>query len=503
MSNITNLPFGAIIGSLLFAILPVFSQAQNDYVAVVSAERTNKRTASATFDDAARFPGCETVNGNDYEKMQCADAKLSQFIEDNLEYPIHAKGPQFKPRTVRVEFVVEPDGKMHSLKLVHPDKDEYDRNALAVFEKMIKEDVRWIPAMKDGEAVRSTMTTNVYFDLLGRNKAFPSSGLGPDVYELVDEVPAFPSCQIGNRKDREIRDCAIDHMKGFFRKNMNYPDDALLVGLEGEVKVQFIVDKHGVVRPVKLMNDIGLGCGAEAIRLFNLMNEKNIGWVPGVEDGQPVDVVMETTVEFKIKASDKPKAALDLVDAKPIFVSERTGYEEYQDAYLKYPKGEDVNPCQTGTIDVKFKINGAGNVEITKMTDYNGLGKEFKAAATSFLSSTQKEWNSDFPNLDRETEYFLSLPFMPSEGTCPQIPDGYKEAIYSGIDGAAIASDKSKLNDGLKFLDKALRNYPADNKLRYLRGMAYYNAGRKIEACVDLSFVNKQNKDISVPKTCK
>lgn len=491
------------MGMLMLAFAPVQTQAQNDYVASVQTSRSTNQNASSELDDQARFPGCEAITGGNYEKAQCSDEKLGKFIEENLKYPVHAKGEQFKPRMVKVQFTVEPEGNMHSLKLVRPDMREYDVNALAVFEKMIEEGIKWVPATKDGINIRSTVTTNVHFDMLGRNKAFPSSGLGPDVYELVDEVPAFSSCQTGRKKDREIRDCSFEVIKGFFKENMEYPEDALLVGLEGGVRVQFIVDKHGIVRPVKLMNDIGLGCGAEAIRLFNLMNEKKIGWIPGVEDGAPVDVVMETVVEFKIDNSAKPKSKLDLVDAKPIFLTERSGYEEYQDAYLKYPTGEDVNPCKTGVVDVKFKVAASGNVEITEVVDFNDLGKPFKDAVSSFLSSTKQEWNVEYPNLDRQTEYFLSLPFVPSQAACPQVPTGYKEAIYNGLEGAEIAANKANLNDGLKLLDDALRTYPADNKLRYLRGMAYYNAGRKIEACVDLSFVNKQNKDIAVPKNCK
>lgn len=503
MSNIAYPTAKALFIFCMFVFPHLTSSAQSDLVAVVSADKSPERKSFSQFDEAARFPGCEAISGSLYEKAQCSDEKLTKFIEENLKYPQHAKSEQFKPRTVKVQFIVEPEGRMHSLNLVQPSMREYDERALSVFEKMINAGILWEPAVKDGAPVRSTITTSVYFDLIGRNKAFPSSGLGSDVYELVDEVPAFALCQVGQKKDREIRDCALEHIKGFFRENMIYPKDALLVGLEGKVRVQFIVDKTGIVRPVKLMSDIGLGCGEEAIRLFNLMNEKQIGWIPGIEDGKPVDVVMETDVDFTISSSEKPKTALALVDAKPVFVTERAGYEEYQDAYLKYPRGEEVNPCQSGTIDVKFKVGAGGSIEITEMIDYNDLGKEFKEAVTNFLSSTEKEWNVDFANLDLNTEYFLSLPFSPEGSTCPMVPEGYQAALYSGIEGAQIAQNKAYLNDGLKLLDDALRTFPADNKLRYLRGMAYYNAGRKIEACVDLSFVKKQNKSVAVPKNCK
>jgi hypothetical protein len=137
------------------------------------------------------------------------------------------------------------------------------------------------------------------------------------------------------------------------------------------------------------------------------------------------------------------------------------------------------------------------------MVDYNNLGKDFKTAVTDFLNETEGEWNVNFPNLSPETKYYLSIPIAPASETCADVPKGYKEMIYKAIDGATLTEKKATLNDGLDLLDKAVRIYPADNKIRHLRGMALYNNGRQVEGCVDLSFVNKQNKDISVPKTCR
>ena len=505
MSNITKFLASACCALFVLGFFNTKVSAQDgSAVAVVTAKRvSNSDLSNSELEKLARFPGCETEK-TAYSKTQCSEEKFTEYIQANLEYPARSKSSDFSGVSVKVEFVVEATGMIHSFKIVKPNIKEYDVNALAVFEKMVEEGIKWAPGKVNGEPTRTTNKKTIKYDIAGRDKSFPEFSLGDDVYELVDEVPAFKTCQGANKKDREILDCTLESLNGFFRDNMVYPKDALEVGLEGDIDVEFIVDRSGLVRNVEIKNDLGLGTSEEAFRLMLLMNDKNIGWIAGEEDGRKVNVKLETTVQFRIDPSAKPKTKLKVMDAKPVFVTEREGYEEYLNSYLKYPVGEDVNPCAIGVVDVKFKVNRSNNqVEITEIMDYNNLGKEFKAAVTDFIMSTKGDWEVDYPNLGTETQYYLSIPFMPGKNTCPSARSDYKEMVYKAIEGEKVARESADLNKGLALLDEALRLYPADNKMRYLRGNTLYRAGRMVEGCVDLSFVNKQNKDIVVPKSCK
>ncbi len=470
--------------------------------AVVTAKRPESLKTVIQIDKEARFPGCSNLSSLS-EQTICSQSKLDEFIEKNLKYPEIAKGEDFKPRIVRVEITVDADGRIMYPRVLETGIKEYDVAAQSVFVEMAKQGIQWEPAAFNGQAVKAPTIATVRFSWQGRMKAFPTLAYGDDIFELVDEVPAFASCQQSNLKDHQIKACALEYLEQFFNQHLNYPADALVVGLEGDINVDFVVGKDGKVKDVRLKNDLGLGCGNEVKRLFEKMNEVNIGWVPGVEDGQNVNVLMSTTVHFKLKANQKAKEKLQLVDARPIFYAERSGYEEFLDNYLKYPKGEEVKPCQTGSFDVKFKVGPEGDVIVTEMLDYNNLGKAFKESVTSFLTETNGEWNTKYANLGPETQYYLTIPIAPLTGTCPDVPTGYKEMVYKAQEGARIAEVKSKLNDGLELLDKAVRVYPADNKIRHLRGLALYKNGRQVEGCVDLSFVAKENKAIEVPKSCK
>jgi len=490
-------------------LLPNHVAAQNGESAAIVVTQKNQGAKNGlnNLGQQPRFPGCEFASSSTEEKIKCAEEELQKFIEANLKYPEIAKTPDFKPVIVRVRVTVDADGRIHSPRILELGIKEYDANALAVFTKMEQNGMKWMPGIFEGQAVRAPVMVTVHYSWEGRNKAFPTifaSDGSDDVHELPDDVPAFASCRQKGKRDDQIRDCSLDFLDDFFNRNMVYPEDALRVGLEGDIQVEFVVGKDGQIRNVLLKNDLGLGCGEETRRLFNLANEKNIGWLPGEEKGQKVNVLLKTTVRFRIKSNARLTAKLASADPRPFFITGKLGYEDFQNTYLKLPKGKEGSTCSFGVVDAKFKINRqTGGVAVTEIIDYNSLGKEFKTAVSTFLQETNGQWRVQYPGLGDETQYYLSFPLATNGATCPDALKEYKEQIYKSLENAVLTDKNTTFNAGLEALDKAVRLYPADHKIRHLRGMALYKNGRTVEGCVDLFFVSKQNREIPVPSSCK
>ena len=78
--------------------------------------------------------------------------------------------------------------------------------------------------------------------------------------------------------------------------NLEYPDQARKMGIEGKVFVQFVVDKDGSITEVKAIKGIEAGCDDEAVRVL----ENSPVWIPGRQNGQPVKVRMILPITFKI-----------------------------------------------------------------------------------------------------------------------------------------------------------------------------------------------------------
>ena len=59
--------------------------------------------------------------------------------------------------------------------------------------------------------------------------------------------------------------------------------------------------QEGKIRDAIISRDIGHGCGEEALRVVNLMNEEVGMWIPGKKNGDAVHVQFNLPIKFKIE----------------------------------------------------------------------------------------------------------------------------------------------------------------------------------------------------------
>ena len=111
-----------------------------------------------------RFPGCETMSGNDQEKKACADKKLLEFIYENINYPPTARENAIQG-TIVVQFVVERDGNISSAKVVREIGGGCGDEALRIIDLMQKMPQKWIPGKQRGRPVRVMFNLPIKFQL--------------------------------------------------------------------------------------------------------------------------------------------------------------------------------------------------------------------------------------------------------------------------------------------------------------------------------------------------
>lgn len=103
-----------------------------------------------------------------------------------------------------------------------------------------------------------------------------------NIYHEVEllETPVF--------KDNE------EALNRFITKNLRYPQQAMESKIEGYVFVSFVVEKNGKISNIRVLKDIGGGCGDEAVRIIKAMPR----WKPGVNWRQKF---VRTKVKLRIK----------------------------------------------------------------------------------------------------------------------------------------------------------------------------------------------------------
>jgi protein TonB len=112
----------------------------------------------------------------------------------------------------------------------------------------------------------------------------------------VEEMPVFGDCVALPLSER--RQCSDAALLSYIYKHIRYPGAARENGIEGTVYVQFVVEKDGSASQVKILRDIGGGCGREVERVVAEMPKWS---VPGKQRGRPVRVQFNLPVKFKLQ----------------------------------------------------------------------------------------------------------------------------------------------------------------------------------------------------------
>ncbi len=303
-----------------------------------------KDSALIRQNTAPVFAGCENITDPE-ERKKCSDKEMLMFIYKNIKYPVAAREKGIQG-TVYVKYKIDEQGYISRAIIEHGIGGGCDEEVLRVVNSM----PRWTPAKKDGKAISLVQMLPVNYKLEGDEGSasfLPDHALrdtivtvNPDTYEekmeikdwnnrkikviaygddkkeisnneeifkLVEEMPHFPGCEdVADATER--KQCADSKMLEFIYKNIRYPKEAWDANVEGSVVVSFIVEKDGSISDAKTLREIGGGCGAEAVRVVNLMQEQGIRWIPGKQRGRNVRVQFNLPIRFKLESTPTPKS---------------------------------------------------------------------------------------------------------------------------------------------------------------------------------------------------
>ena len=122
-----------------------------------------------------------------------------------------------------------------------------------------------------------------------------------EVFMIVEQNPRFPGCEDMSGSKEEKEACATKKMLEYIYGNLKYPAIARENGIEGQVVIQFVVDKDGTIDDIKLVRDLEGGCGEAALKVVNGMNSLPQKWTPGKQRGRAVKVKYTLPVKFKLE----------------------------------------------------------------------------------------------------------------------------------------------------------------------------------------------------------
>jgi len=118
-----------------------------------------------------------------------------------------------------------------------------------------------------------------------------------EIFSVVESMPHLVQCE-GDKKAQQS--CTNQTLLTYLPSKMRYPSEAKELGIEGTVIVSFVVETNGELTDIKVVKEIGGGCGDEALRVVKMLS-KEYQWVSGQQRGRNVRVKFNLPVKFKLK----------------------------------------------------------------------------------------------------------------------------------------------------------------------------------------------------------
>jgi len=108
-----------------------------------------------------------------------------------------------------------------------------------------------------------------------------------EVFVMVEQMPEFPGGE--------------QELWNFLSSNMRYPVIAMENNIQGEVVVQFIVEKDGSITDVQVVKSVDPSLDKEAVRMVRIMPK----WQAGMQQGKPVRVKYLVPIKFTLGSKIK------------------------------------------------------------------------------------------------------------------------------------------------------------------------------------------------------
>jgi len=241
---------------------------------------------SFSLDETPTFMGEKELSG------------FRDWVAKELVYPEIAAEKGIEG-IVYIQFVVNKKGNVEKVVIMRGADPLLDAEALRV----VRSSPQWKPGKYKGAEVNVAFTLPVKFSLQEPEKTVPEEKVIPvekikqekpvteeeiteeEIFFIVEDMPSFQGKGLSGFREEWVL------------KQLKYPEIAAKKGIEGEVFVQFVVDKNGGVKNVVLMRGADPLLDAEALRVVKSSPQ----WIPGKQRGQVVNVAFTMPIKFVLQ----------------------------------------------------------------------------------------------------------------------------------------------------------------------------------------------------------
>lgn len=218
-----------------------------------------------------------------------------QFIDLHLTYP----AASIKAATegeVEISFTTDTKGNVKSKEIIKHVSKELDREAMRIFNL-----IEWNPALdygipKEGKGVFELSFKIRKYNKLVKRRAYDNI---PSIYPMDTSFKIYSSKQLDTIAIPMLKGEEINLFKYIYQQ-MQYPKQAVELGIEGKVIINFIIETNGLPSNITVEQNVGGGCTEEALRIVS-----ELKWIPAVKYNYAVRSRKQLFIEFRLGVDDK------------------------------------------------------------------------------------------------------------------------------------------------------------------------------------------------------
>ncbi len=213
-----------------------------------------------------------------------------QFIEQHLTYP----EVSIKAGTegeVKIGFTTDAQGKIKSKEIIKHVSKEIDHEAMRIFSL-----IEWNPALDYGIPKQGSGVFELSFKIKKYEKLVKRRGyrtLASDILRdttfIIYSAKQLDTIAIPILNNEEI------NLNKYIYQEMQYPKQALELGIEGKVIINFIVETNGLPSNITVEENVGGGCTEEALRLVS-----ELRWKAAIKNNLAVRSRKQLFIEFRV-----------------------------------------------------------------------------------------------------------------------------------------------------------------------------------------------------------
>ncbi len=226
-------------------------------------------------------------------------AQIRSWLDIEMVYPKDALDAKIQGN-VDVSFHLDKNGTGTDYRVVKSEGAALNEEAMRLVRK-----IRWKPATDAGQNVAVRHEYSIRFNVRQYKRAIKKRGYTElnFPYQPVDTTLKIYNFAELDKVPQSIFENKNLSLNQYIQQQLTYPSAALTLSISGTVSLNYVIEEHGLVSNIHIINSVGGGCDNEAIRIL-----EGIVWHPGIKNDEAVRTYGKIDITFKLPDGSRQQA---------------------------------------------------------------------------------------------------------------------------------------------------------------------------------------------------